>query len=158
MKKLTVLLWCLACLTIIGCVTLPTADQLTQADYGPFPQNWKSDIANYLRSTLKDPDSAETTVDKDNAKPKKYCYGHGGLFGNTQYGWCNAIQVNAKNSYGAYMGYKDMIFCWSNGAMDSTVGDYKEFFITPDGNRTNRLQAIATAKFNAAEAKFIFGN
>lgn len=95
--------------SLIACSTpQPTAADLALADYGPYPDKYQLKIANYLRSTLKDPDSAKLTEPLAPAKT------YAGL-SQPVYGWGTCIGVNAKNSFGGYTGSNMYFFLFRNG-------------------------------------------
>ena len=83
-------------------VQAPTDAQYAAADFGSFPSSYESIVRGYYASTLKDPDSA---IFKTFSQPKQYWLGNRanpvGL-----YGYLVCATVNAKNSYGGYVGYK----------------------------------------------------
>jgi hypothetical protein len=91
-----------------GCVSTPTPDEVAKMDYGQPPINYSASITNFVGSTLKDPDSAEY---RNFSVPKKGGYQCGLIGGFKQYrGWKVFVEVNAKNSYGGYIGYQSYIF------------------------------------------------
>ena len=93
-----------------GCVTTPTsptASQIAAADHGvkPSAEQVKTAIQKSIDSKYKDPDSA---LVKNTTEPEKgvltlTSIAHGSSF---KYGWLVTFEVNAKNSYGGYVGYK----------------------------------------------------
>lgn len=97
---------------LTGCATAPTTS--SPADYGPEPdaQAARQAILQYLRKTLKDPDSLKDLVI---ASPRRECYPRGLINGG---GNVCAHKVcasyNAKNSYGAYAGTAVLVF-WFRG-------------------------------------------
>ena len=106
---LTRLLAAVAIVCALGaCAMAPTADQLASADYGAQPQHPETAIHLYFETTLKDPSSAQY---REITKPV-----HGWIRdpivagGKTNYGWQVDVAVNAKNSYGAYVGFKTYSF------------------------------------------------
>lgn len=103
---------------LTGCAT-PTPEELSIADYGSYPSNYERIIKNYLRSSLKDPDSAQLTFLNS---PKS---GWNGL-GGAKYGYIVCAQINGKNSFGAYVGYRPAYFMIKNDVViDATLGDGK---------------------------------
>jgi hypothetical protein len=98
-----------ALLMLCSCVgSPPTIDEFAKANYGDKPNKkiYESKVKDWFEGCLKDPESAKYKFDK----PKKGWYGKtlSNLAGprKIDYGWIVLVQVNAKNSYGGYTGYK----------------------------------------------------
>ncbi|ATW46318.1 hypothetical protein Q7Z55_10290 [Glaesserella parasuis] len=79
----------------------------SNANYGSIPKNYQEQIKKYMEQVLKDPDSAKysdfTRLDKSYAVYKKnnmQVMTHNDVY----YGYSICFWVNAKNSYGAYVG------------------------------------------------------
>lgn len=94
MKRFPLLL--LLALLLGGCV--PTVAELRSADYGPPPEQHHQLFVAAISAALKDPYSAHYQV----APPS---HGWRRLSGGIEYGWYVCGLVNAKNSYGGYVGY-----------------------------------------------------
>ena len=103
-------------LALAGCVSAPTQQEMSAADYGPVPTNYESTIKDYLSQTLKDPYSADI---KYLFEPRK---DWSGLGGNKQFGYAVCAQVNAKNSFGAYTGFKLAYFLIRNDQVVASTG------------------------------------
>ncbi|WP_024561708.1 membrane lipoprotein lipid attachment site-containing protein [Franconibacter pulveris 601] len=117
MKKF--LLVFLTALTLTGCMSTPTATQISNAYYGELPQYYEGQIKETIGSSLKDPDSAKYQF----GTPSK-AYFQGGIADNFKmyYGWAIPVRVNAKNSYGAYVGYQQYVFMYINdNLIDATL-------------------------------------
>jgi len=87
-------------LFITGCVT---TQELTDARCGPVPTMSQAEWGvNYFVQNigLKDPSSAQVRNIQIGQK-----HGKVNIHGNI-YGWLVTFELNAKNSYGAYVGYK----------------------------------------------------
>ncbi|HMS26260.1 MAG TPA: hypothetical protein PKC80_02675 [Burkholderiaceae bacterium] len=101
-----------------GCavVTPPSQEQMLSADYGPIPteDQIQRGIVSYLEPRLKDPDSALT---KNITKPKKGYLTLTSIAAGSSYtyGWIVHFEVNAKNSYGGYVGYKEYSVVFRDG-------------------------------------------
>lgn len=67
-------------------------------DVGSAPKNYKSLVENAIRNQLKDPDSARFS---DMTPPRKEVMVENKEF---VYGYATCVNVNAKNSYGGYVG------------------------------------------------------
>jgi hypothetical protein len=99
-------------LVLQGCLHQPpSAPHFTVEDYGPPPVRHEEVIKQFFDVTLKDPFSAQyrfqeptqaynykTFVDSEPSNP----------------GWLVNVEVNAKNSYGAYIGWKRYAFLIKN--------------------------------------------
>ena len=104
-------------LFIGGCATPPTQQELAAADYGTYPDNFEQIIKNHMTSILKDPDSARFQFLNN---PKK---GWNGL-GGKKFGYVSCVNINAKNSYGGYVGSRMSYFMIRNGKIiDFSHGD-----------------------------------
>lgn len=73
-------------------------------DYGAYPANFQQIVSQHFASTLKDPYSAQYRF----GQPYRAVERTGLLFGGGVIwaGYAVTVEVNAKNSYGAYTGYK----------------------------------------------------
>lgn len=102
---------------LAGCATAPSQVQLDQADYGtPFTHADDQQVVDYIKSGLIDPYSAH--IDVENYYT---CYRNKPMWeGGYVFGYCIETVVNAKNSYGAYVGAKPMLYFWRNGQMVRT--------------------------------------
>ncbi len=81
------------------------------ANYGIPPVNYEHTIKEYFESVLKDAESARYRFDQ----PSKAYENEGLLFGGkvVWLGYLVDVEVNAKNSYGGYVGYKPYIFLFN---------------------------------------------
>jgi hypothetical protein len=82
---------------------------------GPTPnyENAKSQAMSAIRRMLKDPDSAQF---RDSTPFFKTLYNYGlGAAGSYEPLWAICIEVNAKNSYGGYNGFKYWYVKFRNG-------------------------------------------
>lgn len=126
MRLATAILASLVC--TCGCATHPTDStgrQLTIEDAGPAPVDPEAAFREVLRYRLKDPDSALVRIiGKPVAMVTRAVIiipTNGGA------GWQICAEVNAKNSYGAYVGYKRIFVLWNAGkAVDYLDGDFGE--------------------------------
>ena len=81
------------------------------ADYGIPPVNYEQTIKEHFESVLKDPESAIYRF----GQPIK-AYENEGLFFGGKLIWLGYlvdVEVNAKNSFGGYVGYKPYIFLFN---------------------------------------------
>lgn len=96
-------------LTLAGCATPPSTEQISNANYGPYPTNYDVIVKRHLNALLKDPSSAQWRKIKS---PDK---GWSVYFGRTVYGYAVCYGVNAKNSFGGYVGERLNFFMINNG-------------------------------------------
>lgn len=114
MKKRT-LIAPAAALIISGCQTAPVSPSLVAAgDYGPYPDNYKEIIQAHWQPILKDPYSAQYRY----SGPPFKCYMRDAPVSGGEpkyFGYCVIYAMNAKNSYGAYIGEQTYRFFIKNG-------------------------------------------
>jgi hypothetical protein len=97
-------------LTVAGCVTPVTKEEMATADYGPKPVNYQAEIRSYLSLRLTDPKDA---IVEFRAGPQQI-YNRGTPVRGEQYGWGVCVWVNDKNKSGAYDGFYPMSFVLRN--------------------------------------------
>ena len=110
------LLYVLAVSCLVACLQgcarkVPTAAERAAIDYGPYPGNYASAIEGYLGNLLKDPYAARIRYFRGPVKWARCSGGH--CFG----GYLVCADVNAVNSYGAYIGYRPHVFQFQNGIL-----------------------------------------
>ena len=88
---------------LAGCATPPPSSN--PDDYGPEPTNVEQIIRAYMDRALKDPGSAQVRFDR----PLRRGWYSG------QYGWVQCLQINAKNSFGGYNGFRPNFFFIKHG-------------------------------------------
>lgn len=112
------------CTAISGCASVgpiaPTLEQLQSADYGAEPVTYKEGVQQFFDATLKDPSSIqyrEVTVPE-----KGYMQTHS-MMGGTKinYGWLVKATVNAKNTYGGYVGFRTYSFLFRGSQIVDTM-------------------------------------
>jgi hypothetical protein len=93
-----------AALTVLaGCATPPpTQQELEVANYGSPPRNYKASIMSYMGAILKDPESARYGF--YGAPVKGY------MGASRKFGWIACATINARNSFGGYVGARKYIF------------------------------------------------
>lgn len=91
-----------ACL--LGTVAL-AAGSAANAQVTPPPPGWQATIDRYLEGRLKDPMSA---VKKVTRGPRQGSVKSG--FASSWYGWAVCYDINSKNTYGGYGGFKRFVF------------------------------------------------
>ena len=87
-------------LLLASCATPPSAEELANADYGSYPNDYKKIVKSYMQGILKDPGSAQYRLLKS---PRQVWASY---FGPVQYGYATCYAINAKNSFGGYTGEK----------------------------------------------------
>lgn len=113
----------LAALT--GCMTMPRgpgAAQLAEADYGqPIAQDQAEFLARqFMAGHLKDPQSATWSC-----SPVAPQYVTDGVMygGSTHFGWGLECGINAKNSFGGYVGARTYQFLFRDGRLVTAYGE-----------------------------------
>ncbi len=99
-------------LFLAGCASLPTSEEMANADYGQYPSSHEEVVKDYLNMNLKDPTSV---MYRNFTAPQKYYLGN--RIDGVQYGYLVCATLNAKNSYGAYTGYKTDAILIRNNAV-----------------------------------------
>jgi len=100
MRLIYSLLFFTLSLPLFSCAIVPTQEELTNADYGNPPTNYKQTIKSFLADSLKDPASAKYTfLSKPTPQWSRY-------YGEIEFGYGTCVAINAKNSFGGYSGKK----------------------------------------------------
>lgn len=108
-----------AALTVGACATPPSSYDIAMADYGAEPSDFEAIVKQHMRGLLKDPDSAQFEFQ---GTPRKG--GRTSMFGGVKYGYAICVRINAKNSFGGYVGYRPNLFLIKDGRIiDSLMGD-----------------------------------
>ncbi|WP_322071001.1 hypothetical protein [Paraburkholderia bannensis] len=95
-------------LLVAGCAIKPSATEMAAADYGAYPDDYKQIIESYESMRLKDPDSARYQY---LGMPVRAWGGHG----SGKFGYAVCALINAKNSYGGYVGARPNYFLIRDG-------------------------------------------
>ena len=93
-----------------GCAIRPTEKEIEIADYGSYPNEYEQIIRNHMETFLKDPESARYKF-LNSPKP-----GWNGIGGN-KFGYVVCANINAKNSFGGYVGNRMSYFMIRNDRM-----------------------------------------
>lgn len=113
---------------LAGCSTPPSdlsGRRLSLADAGPPPADQKVVVAAVLRHRLKDFDSAKIEYP---TRPRPAVFANT-AFNNGGAGWEICPLVNAKNSFGAYTGYRPVFIFWNSGqVLDFNADEMSEFW------------------------------
>ena len=113
---------------LVGCSTPPSDSsgrKLTLGDAGASPLDQRGVVAEVLRHRLKDFESAriEYPLQPRAAVFAKTAFSNGGA------GWEICPLVNAKNSLGAYTGYRPIFIFWNSGqVLDFKADETSEFW------------------------------
>jgi len=100
-------------LLLYGCATAPS-QSLSEEDYGPLPENYKEAVKEYFDLRLKDPETAKYRNWK--GPYKGYSRKAPALGGGIEdIGYIVEVEVNARNSFGGYNGYKHYRILLVNG-------------------------------------------
>jgi hypothetical protein len=98
-------------LSLCACSSAPPRPQeLSSANYGPYPQDYQQRIAAFMQANLRDPGSAMYTA------PKPPVKAYAGMR-NYTYGWATCMSVNAKNGFGGYTGANLYYFLFRDGSV-----------------------------------------
>lgn len=103
---------------LVGCSTF-TPQEAAQFDFGPYPHDYKDIVQRRLAGLLKDPSSA---IIEFRAGPTQVWQGST-LFSAKDYGWGVCLWINAKNSYGGYVGRRPYAYLIRNGAIVQAHGE-----------------------------------
>lgn len=116
MKKLFLSLFIFMFLSgcgIIYSINLSNLERtLTDADYGNPPKNYEILAEKYIKSLLKDSDSAQF---RNWTVPEKCLFPSNTSMTEPKPGYCNYVEVNAKNSFGGYTGFSVWKIRWYKG-------------------------------------------
>ena len=115
--------------TTAGCLTgyamdppLPTPQQIATADYGaPLTIDWQAAIKGWFIKRVKDPSAAQYVF----KRPPQRGYIQTVLRG-TMFGYFTIVEVNAKDSSGAYIGFLPYLFMFKNNHL-KRIGEPGEF-------------------------------
>jgi hypothetical protein len=118
---------------ISACASGPTQEQLASADYGRDipPAECVSVAERVIADSLKDPGSAQFR----HAQCFKGHWGSAPIFGmGVAFGWIQQGEVNAKNSYGGYVGFKAYQVLIKNGTAIRYCINNKDGICVPSGS------------------------
>lgn len=105
--KKTLIIFALSLFTI-GCAMRPTEKEIATADYGSYPNDYEQIIRIHTENFLKDPESARYKF-LNTPKP-----GWNSI-GGKRFGYVICANINAKNSFGGYVGNRMSYFMIRNG-------------------------------------------
>lgn len=109
-------------LILTGCSIFPTDEEIRTADYGRVPGDYQAIVQKYMDGYLRDGESARF---KFLNPPVKFA--SPGF--EKKFGYMVCVDVNAKNSFGAYVGYHLSYFLINNDRvvealhMDGSLSD-----------------------------------
>lgn len=120
MKRAWILLFALV---LASCASAPTPTEIgNEANYGPYPENYQEIIRAYHQVLLKDPGSAQY---RSFSIPKKAWWGN--RITGSVFGWGVCVVYNARNSFGAYTGFKEAAYMINNGQVVDRLEDGMNF-------------------------------
>ena len=105
-----------AVMFLAGCVSKPTPEEIANADYGSYPEEYQKPIESFMSRALKDPSSAKYEF---LGRPQKTW---ATVAGDTEFGYGLCAYINAKNSFGGYTGAKLYFFLIKNGSVSYYQG------------------------------------
>lgn len=119
---------------IFGCAAAPpTSEQIATADYGSYPTNYENAIKSAFEKILKDPYSAHYS----NWRGPSKAWRIPAMSRFTYFGYRICVDVNAKNSFGGYVGNRMYYFLLKNGQIIDFDGGYE--FGTIGADQVNKL-------------------
>lgn len=109
---------------ITACATpQPSQQQIMNADYGDYPENYQEIIKNFMEQRMFDPYSAVYT---NWTTPTKAWYGGKWYSGKQiKYGYKVCVDINGKNKLGGYVGYQLFYFLIKDGYVIAVQGGGK---------------------------------
>ena len=110
--------WSVALLA--SCATTPLDEELCHTGYGaPLTTDWRSAIRSWFHDQLKDPSSAQYEF----TQPRKgYARTPPSEGEKLVVGYKVIAEVNAKNTYGDYAGFRPYLFIFRNNAIAYVFG------------------------------------
>ena len=93
----------------------PGKEEMDKADFGPSPVGFETLMREWLRNNLKDYDSAKI---EGFTEPMKSWWGNTGALlvpREINFSWMVSVRINAKNAFGAYVGWKVYQFHFRDG-------------------------------------------
>ncbi|MGF6147870.1 Uncharacterised protein [Kingella potus] len=105
-------------LLLVACATTPEISMQTirNADYGPYPKDYKQLIHNRLDQSLLDAGSAQIRFTTPPRKVFQLSRAPSRLNGRAYYAVC--VNINAKNAYGGYTGWQQRIYSLYYGGLE----------------------------------------
>ena len=91
----------------------PTTEEKEKADYGLYPDNYEELIKEKMQTALKDPQSAQYRYESKPEKAYNIAYNKSEL----RYFYRVRVFINAKNSYGGYIGEHKYFFDIRDGSI-----------------------------------------
>ena len=100
------------CALLISSCASVSPTEIKNANFGVKPTAYEVDIKNLMSMALKDPDSAKYNF----GEPRKGMTQDGwAVGGKKHFGYIVPTMINAKNSFGGYVGAKQYYFLFSEG-------------------------------------------
>jgi hypothetical protein len=100
-----------------GCATMPTLAEVAAMDFGPAPTDPDTIVLPHLRTTLRDPNSAQ--VERTSGAFRMYQ----NVLTYSVAGWGVCYRINARNAYGGYVGYTPYLFVIQHNRVVNALAD-----------------------------------
>lgn len=120
MKRITIFFISFILMALAGCATAPTKQELDNAYYGRVIEQNEAEkiVKKYMSTRLKDPYSA---IYDFSIVYKSFYKDHMLEGGKLYTGYQIAVDINAKNSFGGYVGAKSYLFIINDGEVIKAV-------------------------------------
>lgn len=105
-------------LLLSACTSLPSEEEISKADYGEYPEDYKNIVKTYYGYHLTHPDSVEFS---QVTKPKRYWLGN--ELDDVYYGYLVCATVNYRNMVGKDTGFLTHALLIRNGLVVKYVED-----------------------------------
>ena len=112
-RSLLFIMFVAVCLS--GCAKQLTREEFSKGDPGPYPLNFQELVKSAMETRLKDPYSAHYNFLQ--APVKRYESKSPLVGGGVTFGWGGFFTVNAKNSFGAYVGARKYEYLIKDGVV-----------------------------------------
>jgi|SaaInl5LU_22_DNA_1037371.scaffolds.fasta_scaffold27240_2 hypothetical protein len=124
-KYKNILMLTMICFILSACASRPpTSEELASADYGSIisQTDAQKQAERFFSNMLKDPYSVQYQWGSVYQGWMRHAPIHGG---GLVFGYILEVNVNAKNSYGGYVGFKPYRFVFYNGTIKTVYGQQK---------------------------------
>ncbi|MEW9798481.1 hypothetical protein [Alteromonas sp. CYL-A6] len=114
--SLTRVMFFVLAMALTACTTLPTNEQIDQADYGPYPENYEQIVKAFY-----DDSTGKKDATQYNAIHKPTRYWLGNELDGIYYGYLVCTTVNTQNMFGRYTGFRHDALLINNGSVIKAV-------------------------------------
>ena len=130
-RRITTFCLLFDCLLLIffvsACMTVPTQQDIANADYGEYPSDLERIVTDHLKNVLFDPDSLKNLQITGLRKG----WSHTNYGKDIIYGYWVDVSCNAKNRFGGYIGQKSYCAFIRNGHVDQMWSYEENSFLCP---------------------------